>query len=157
MGIDWTHTAPGVLCVSSASALLLFSLYSHETTSCCSNWPRRRRLLACLLGYYQGTTRPHRSWLRLQRTPCLCLTLALLAVSLFLAPVDPAAGVLVYTFHAVMVAMSVGVYCARTMAGCVCSRCKRRREQRVWSAIRKWYFKRLGVVRGLKRERLRGP
>lgn len=153
MGIDWTHTAPGVLCVSSASVLLLFSIYSHETTSCCSNWPRRRRLLACLLGYYRGTSRTrggqNRPWLRLrlQGTPCLCLTLALLAVSLLLALVDPAAGALVYTFHAVMAAVSVGVYCARTMAGCVCSRCKRRRERRVWSAVRKWCFKRLGVVR----------
>lgn len=151
MGVDWIHTALGVLCVFCASALLLFSLYSHETTSCCSNWPRRRRLLACILGYYQGArAHPQNSgWLR-QRTPCLYLTLALLFVSLFLAP---ASGALVYMLHAVMVAMSVGVYCARTMAGCICSSCKRRREQRVWSGLRKWYFKRLSIVKGLKQER----
>lgn len=152
MGADWTHAAPGVLCVSSASALLLFSLYSHETTSCCSNWPRRRRLLACLLGYYhhRGTgtgTGGGGGGL------CLCLTLALLAVSLLLAP---ASGALVYTLHAVMGAVAVGVYGARTMAGCVCSRCRRRRERRVWPVVRRWCSRRLGG-RGLERERPRRP
>lgn len=151
MGINQIHTSLGIFCIFSAGALLLFSLYTHETTACCSNWPKRRKLLTCLLGYYGGTTarresspRNGGSW----RTPCLYLTLALVSVSLAVAPES---GGLVYALHAAMVAMSVGVYCTRTMAGCICSGCKRRRKKRVWSGIRK-SFKRLGpVVRGVKR------